>query len=75
METQNNTTNLSQKLLVTKQVADLLGISASTLEKARSTGIGNYPPYIKVGRCVRYRLADVLTWLEKNRHEVGAPIL
>jgi len=75
MEMQNNTTNLSQKLLVTKQVADLLGISASTLEKARSTGIGNYPPYIKVGRCVRYRLADVLAWLEKNRHEVGAPIL
>lgn len=75
METKNNAANLSEKLLVTKQVADLLGISASTLEKARSTGIGNYPPYIKVGRCVRYRLADVLTWLEKNRHEVGAPIL
>ncbi len=71
METQNTTC----KLLVTKQVADRLGISASTLEKARSTGIGNYPPYIKVGRNVRYRPADVEAWLEKNCHEVGAPIL
>ena len=47
-------------LLTTKQVAELLGIIPHTLEVARCEG-GKFGeiPYIKMGRNIRYRLADI----------------
>lgn len=45
-------------LLSPQDVADRLGVSATTLATWRCTK--RYPlPYVKVGRLVRYRLADV----------------
>lgn len=57
------------RLLNQKQVAEILGMSEAWLEMSRfkKTGI----PYIKLGRAVRYRLADVNTWLETNAQPVG----
>lgn len=52
------------KLLTTKEVADWLGIQKCTLEKARSTRVGHYPPYIEIGRLIRYRRRDVEQWLD-----------
>jgi excisionase family DNA binding protein len=40
--------------------AYLNGIPVKTLAKWRSEGTG--PAYMKVGRHVRYRLADVVAW-------------
>ncbi|MEY9575112.1 putative DNA-binding transcriptional regulator AlpA [Bradyrhizobium diazoefficiens] len=37
------------------------GLSVSFLEKLRVVGGG--PPFIKVGKAVRYKLSDVDTWL------------
>lgn len=37
------------------------GLSRSTLEKLRVFGGG--PPYLKLGRAVRYRPADLEAWL------------
>lgn len=37
------------------------GLSRSTLEKLRVFGGG--PPYLKLGRAVRYRPADLDSWL------------
>ncbi len=54
------------KLLTTEDVANILGISPATLEKARSTGLGDFPPYIKIGRTVRYLEEVVGQWM-KNR--------
>lgn len=54
-------------LLNTTEVAALLRISPATLEKARSTGMGDYPPFIHIGRHVRYRMTDFNEWL--NRRE------
>lgn len=54
------------KLLTTEQVAAWLGIKKGTLEKARSTRIGDYPPYIKVNRLIRYRRSDVEAWLARK---------
>jgi len=51
-------------LLRTPQAASLLGVSISTLEHMRSYGIG--PDYIRVGRQVRYRVADVHAFLDAN---------
>lgn len=48
--------------LTTHQAAHLLQICPTSLEKARSTGLGPLAtiPHHKIGRSVRYRRADVL---------------
>lgn len=47
------------------QVAELLGVSIGTLSVWRSTG--RYPlKYIKLGGLVRYRLSDVLEFLNSR---------
>ena len=51
-------------LLRTPQAAKLLGVSISTLEHMRSYGIG--PDYTRVGRQVRYRIADIHAFLDAN---------
>ncbi len=48
--------------------AAMLGIGASTLQQLRFRGEG--PPYLKIGRAIRYRRSDVERWLEA--HTVGA---
>lgn len=47
--------------LNTGGAAAYLGLSESTLEKARV--YGNGPRYVKLGRAVRYRAADLEAWL------------
>jgi predicted DNA-binding transcriptional regulator AlpA len=61
------------RLLNTEQVAELLGIKPHTLAVARcdSTSSLAQIPYIKIGRSVRYRLADIEAFLED--HMVGVP--
>jgi predicted DNA-binding transcriptional regulator AlpA len=48
-------------LIDEKQLCAELGISSVTSTKWRAKGAG--PPFIKVGRLVRYRRADVEAWL------------
>ena len=48
-----------------KQVSALTGISLSTLRKYRLWGKG--PAYSKIGRSVRYALADVQEYMESHR--------
>ncbi len=50
------------RLLSTKQISELFGVSVVTLEQWRLQGKG--PKFIKVGRCVRYRMADILAFQE-----------
>jgi predicted DNA-binding transcriptional regulator AlpA len=50
------------KYLNEKQVAEMTGRSLSTLRNERSFGRGI--PYSKVGRSVRYSLADVVKFME-----------
>lgn len=52
------------RLLSDRQVAEVMGIPAKTLQGFRYKGGG--PKFIKVGRSVRYRAADVEAWLEAN---------
>lgn len=52
-------------LLDQAQLAAKLGKSESWCERAR--WLGNGPPYVKVGRSVRYRTSDVTAWLSGNR--------
>ncbi len=48
-------------LLSQGQAATILGLSPRTLERYRCTGFG--PPYVKGGRRVLYRPADLDIWI------------
>lgn len=53
------------KLLTRKQAADILSVSPLTLEKWAVLG-KNGLPFVKVGRAVRYKPADVEKFIERN---------
>jgi len=55
-----------EKLLTSRQVADLLGVHPSTLSRLRTTGDG--PPVLWVTeKSPRYLRTDVLSWLKSRR--------
>lgn len=56
-----------RKFLCTKQVAFLLAVSVSALEKGR-VGVGHInPPFHRFGKTVRYLESEVLEWATSNR--------
>lgn len=55
--------NAPERLLTTEEVAAWLGIQRCTLEKARSTRLGDFPPYVRIGRAIRYQQNAVMAWL------------
>lgn len=73
MTTQNleNLIAASADLLDEKAAAELLDVVPGTLSVWRSTGRYNLP-FIKVGRKVRYRRADLLAWLASRTRASGA---
>ena len=52
-------------LINQNRLAEMLGCSARTLERQRLEGTGI--PFCRVGRLVRYRLVDVIEYLEAQR--------
>jgi len=52
-------------LLTAKEAAHFLRVSLSWLAKARMRGDG--PPYIKVGRSIRYTEAAVTQWMKSRQ--------
>ena len=52
-------------LLSPKEAAKLLKVSTSWLAKARMNGDG--PPYMRVGRSIRYSEAALLQWLKSRQ--------
>ncbi|WP_210315456.1 helix-turn-helix domain-containing protein [Aurantimonas sp. DM33-3] len=54
-------------LMTEQEVADRQKRSIKTLQNQRVTGFGI--PFLKLGRCVRYRLADVEAWEEAQRRQ------
>lgn len=55
----------SKEFMTRKEAAHLLGIKEQTLAKWAS--VGRYDlPYIKVGKAVRYRRADIESYLTRN---------
>jgi predicted DNA-binding transcriptional regulator AlpA len=53
------------QLVTQEQLAERWNISPSTLAKARVSGDG--PPFLKLGRSVRYDVAEAEQWLEDKR--------
>ena len=52
---------MTTEILTTKEAAAYCRLSTPTLERFRLTGNG--PPFLKLGKAVRYRRSDLDTWL------------
>ena len=57
--------NSEQRVLGEKEAAAMLGQAVQTLRNYRHQRKG--PPYIKMGRSVRYLVDDLWEYLRKNR--------
>lgn len=57
-----------ERLLHSVEAASALGVSPAWLARERWKGTG--PTFVKVGgpngRAIRYRLSDILKWIEQN---------
>jgi len=63
---------LSDDVLVDQTTAGkLLDIPPATLQKYRSTGENNIP-FVKIGRSVKYRTADLRKYIESHTKHAGA---
>jgi predicted DNA-binding transcriptional regulator AlpA len=58
-------TGYNLALLIPNEAASRLKVSLSWLAKARMRGDG--PPYIKVGRAIRYSEAAILQWMKSRQ--------
>ena len=75
-ETQNMAAIIRQSaslndLIDQNQAAQLLHVTPGTLSVWRSTGRYSIP-FVKVGRSVRYRIADLYLWIESRTQANGA---
>ena len=55
-----------EELYDTNKASKLLGMKSKSLANSRHTGVGVQIPFIKLGNLVRYRLSDLLRYMEKN---------
>jgi predicted DNA-binding transcriptional regulator AlpA len=61
-------TTPSNRLLTTKETAEMIGVAIGTLTSARVHGNKAFPCYTKIGKSVRYKLSTVIEWIN-NRPE------
>ena len=57
-----NSTGL-ERLLTKKQLGEVLALSQSFINELMSEG---RMPYMKIGRAVRFRVSEVMAWLQKR---------
>jgi len=70
-ETVQRVRDLIRDLVTEQEAADILKIAPGTLSVWRS--VGRYGiPFVKVGRRVRYRRADLEAWLQIRTRQNGA---
>lgn len=64
--------NASARLLSTKQLAAMIGISVSTVERWRSLGNDQLPPHIKLSSgAIRYNPHEVQFWLDSKTQKAS----
>ena len=59
-----NMQSIPFKYFVTKEAAEILGLSRRTLEKHRTYGTG--PQFLKLGGRVVYKIEDLRSWAERG---------
>ncbi len=59
-----------EKLVVNEyEAAAMLGMSTKTLQARRYRHLP--PQYYKVGRSIRYKVSDLIDWIESGKVQVG----
>ena len=59
--------DLPRQALPDPEASTYIGMSQSWLRQSRVTGNPDAPPFIKIGRAVRYLRKDLDAWLEQRR--------
>lgn len=59
--------NSQKTVMTTKEAARYINMSESWLRIARMKGGDNTPPFIKMGRSVRYLKEDLDQWMQERR--------
>lgn len=54
------------KMLTEREVAEMLGVTQTTLQRWRRDGGG--PPWHKLQRLIRYRLSEVEKYIDERKH-------
>jgi predicted DNA-binding transcriptional regulator AlpA len=60
-------------VLTDPHAANYIGMSESWLRQSRVNGNPDAPPFIKIGRAVRYLKTDLEEWLRAHRHPPSTP--
>jgi hypothetical protein len=62
---------MSTKLVGTKEASKIIGLSESALRQGRMNGVRKKccptPPYVKLGRAIRYSIEDLDKFIEEHR--------
>ena len=53
-----------ERLVTKKELGEVLALSQSFINELMSDG---GLPYIKIGRAVRFRVSEIMAWLQKRR--------
>ncbi|MBJ9642652.1 helix-turn-helix domain-containing protein [Citrobacter sp. FDAARGOS_156] len=53
--------------LTIKQFAEIFNLSASTVASDISRNPGKLPPFIRIGRAIRFSLDDIVEWENAHR--------
>lgn len=53
-------------LLTEEELAEIIVVSANTLRGYRQPGRGRGPNYLRTGGNIRYRVSDVIQWLDES---------
>lgn len=55
-----------ERLMTAKQVSELIEVKPSTVYQWVHLGL---IPYVKLGKCVRFKKAELFRWIDKNLHK------
>ena len=64
--------NGDRQCLTEHEASRYIGMSRSWLAQARMRGDAETPPFLKIGRSVRYLRSDLDQWLAERRRHVSA---
>ena len=64
---------MKDHLLTEQQAAAYLKMSRSWLSKTRMAQHPRRPPYIKIGKSIRYDIEDLDKWVKENTHYGADP--
>ncbi len=55
-----------ERLMTAKQVSELIEVKPSTVYQWVHVGL---IPYVKIGKCVRFKKDELLRWIDKNHRK------